>query len=1302
VDPDASLEVAGDAGTIAPNVAASLTAIIANHTTSARDFLLSVRDVNPAWVTFRPPALTLGPGQQGSVAVLLNVPADAVVPPTVPMVRLLAPGSGEVLAEAPLSAAAVAGAATVPFGPSGPAAPPPAPLGWRPTRVQALAGGAALAGVVVALVAAVLLSHRPRSVPPLTAGSMSCAGQPTKVASLLSDDRTTAIRLSNPDDSNMQVLRTEPAAVLPGLYDSLLALSDDNAHVAYVTANDESMDEAHLWALNVAAPAQPQELAHIPTGFWAVRPVWSPNDQAVAFLALDPTLAAQHKTQLVLWIAQVDGQLREISGLPQLRPEDFYGDHPVPMCWAVDNKTLIFDGAAGTATSGPPAHVSVITISGTTTASAGTATVTASTTAAGSAAVSDLNLPPITVDADGPAPAGPKVQVQVDTLAGTVQVVPFAPKAPPAAFNVGTPSKPTGTACSMPVFSQNDPAWRFDLMQSGGDQIGNYGCALTSTAMVLNYYWASMTPSKLNACLKGAADPLFWSQAPACTNGVVNGGDRVDFSWPALDKALSSGQLAIVGMLRGQTGMHFIVVTAGGGGNAADYAVTDPWDATTNKTLLTFFNSGYNPAWIVTYSGPDHSCQRLTPPSTAQLAVAVNGVTDGAVYRTPVHLNVTGDPSSLVSANVVNLSLDDFGTLQTAGTPVPLATTGNSATATTGSSATSVTTQANGGITASSTTTAAHTTTTASTATTSSTAAHSSATTTSTTAVTTTRVTGIFTLITFTYHLPHVGLTPIPIQNKLFPYQPVVAGSVVSQEGVYQLLTQTKVNSTTKLTVTKFIIDQTPPHVDVLWLSGSAQAAVPTNSVGAGTGGPAKLLAPLGAFEAQAAPQDGPQSIGPAHLQIQALDTLSGVSAVEYRLDNGPWTAYANDINYQQTLAIAPAGDHQLDVRATDLAGNVSPVQSYTFRVASGTPAERSPTATTQPTASATPTPRQAAPPSPTARPTATATAVAASTSSVATEANPAVPTPTSTTIPAKAASDTPTTAPQPTTVAAVSPVATPTDTPLPATLTPSPTAVPPTRTATATTTPTATATAKPTATATPTATPTVGVARLAFRPSSLSFATQAPQTQSKPAIVTATNTGTAPLSFIGIAINGGNGAFVYGQNDCINYSTTNPLAPSATCTVGIIFYPPDVGADTASLDFTDTGAGSPQHVALSGVAAYPPTPTATPCAPIAQASVGARLFTPSSGNPYVIVNWSSVAGCPPYSGTITAQYGIPGNVASPPYATYPISQPAGSLSDSKMGCYSGSILYTLTLHDNTGRTVTATAQAKDTCVQIN
>lgn len=278
----------------------------------------------------------------------------------------------------------------------------------------------------------------------------------------------------------------------------------------------------------------------------------------------------------------------------------------------------------------------------------------------------DAVAPPITVQADGPAPGGPKLQVQVDTITGAVQAVPSVNKTPHAAFNTGTPAKPTGSACAMPVFSQNDPAWKFALMQSAGDQIGNYGCALTSTAMVLNYYGANMTPSTLNACLKGSAYPLFWTQAPGCANGFVNGGDRLNFSWPALDKALATGGPAIVGMLRGQTGMHFVVVTAGGG-NAADYAVTDPWDATTTKTLQTFFNAGYNPAWIVIYSGASRSCQRFVMP-TAQAGVSAPGdhqlgvrATDLAGNTSPVQTYsfrilagpaVTATPSVQPSATV--------------------------------------------------------------------------------------------------------------------------------------------------------------------------------------------------------------------------------------------------------------------------------------------------------------------------------------------------------------------------------------------------------------------------------------------------------------------------------------------------------------------------------------------------------------------------------------------------------------------------------------------------------------------------
>lgn len=1292
VSTSASLALQGASAPIAAGSHAALTATVANTGTVADTFVLSVRDIDPSWLTFRPPALSLAPGQRGNLTVLLTVPADATAPTNTPFLRLLAQSSGEVVAEEPLTPSTVANASTIPFPPAIGAEQPPRVV---PTPLLAAGGiGAAL----VALLAVLFIRHSHQPLP-AAAASLSCGGQPTKVASLLSDDTTTAIRLSNPDFSDMRVLHTEPAAVLPGLFDSLLALSDDNSRIAYVTANNESMDDAHLWEINVSAPAQPRELAHVATGFWAVRPVWSSDNRQVAFLALDPTLAAQHKTELELWIAGANGGLRQISSLPQLQPEDFYGDHKVPMCWATDNRTVIFDGVSGQSLASGQA--SVTTLTGVTTVSG----------AAASATVASAHVvigPPIVVQADAPASTEPRLQVQVNTLTGSVQVVPAVAKSPPAAFNTGTPNRPTGSACAMPVFSQNDPAWRFDLMHSAGDQIGNYGCALTSTSMVLNYYGARMTPAALNACLKGSADPLYWTQAPGCTNGLVNGGSRVNFSWPSLDQDLSRGP-AIVGMLRGQTGMHFVVVTAGGGGNAANYAVTDPWDATTTKTLQTFFNAGYNPAWIVTYSGAVRNCQRLVPPA-GQPGVAVTGVVDGAVYRTPVHLTVTGDPKLLVSANLLNLSLDDFGTVQASGTPATIGSAGAVL------SAGSTTSQAAGGTATSATSargthSAAPTTSAASAESTSATSATTAQTTiaSTTTALastasvrTTSHVSFTFTLSRPPFRPPRFFVTPVAIRNRPFPVLPIHADSVLSQEGIYQLITQMVVKNAPSTTATKFIIDHTPPHIDVFWLPGGAQAAAQLTGSNAVLAtqrfGPAKLLALPATTLAQAATAL-PRSVGPAQLQVQAQDNLSGVNSVEYQADGSPWAPYSNDVNFQQVLTIAAPGHHVLSVRATDLAGNVSPVQSYAFQVVTSAAPATAPTATPQPTASATPTPP--ASPTPTAPPTATALAPTATpVRSVATTVSQAVATPTPTTVPNPVGPSHPTPPPPTATpTAAVPPSATAIDTPIPATLTPSPTAAP-TRMATATFTPTATAT--PTPTSTPTATATVGVGRLAFRPSSLTFATQAPGIQSKEASVTAVNTGTAPLSFIGIAINGGSGAFVYGQNNCINDDATHPLAPNATCTVGVIFYPSAAGSYAASLDFTDTGAGSSQHVALSGVAANPPTFTPTPCAPIARASVGARLFTPSSGNPYVIVNWSSFAGCPPYSGTITAQFVTPGIAPYPPYATYPVSQPAGSLADSQMGCHSGPILYTLTLHDSTGKTVTATAQVQDTCVQIN
>ncbi|MET8121879.1 plastocyanin/azurin family copper-binding protein [Micromonospora sp. NPDC005291] len=67
--------------------------------------------------------------------------------------------------------------------------------------------------------------------------------------------------------------------------------------------------------------------------------------------------------------------------------------------------------------------------------------------------------------------------------------------------------------------------------------------------------------------------------------------------------------------------------------------------------------------------------------------------------------------------------------------------------------------------------------------------------------------------------------------------------------------------------------------------------------------------------------------IGGATVTVTATDGESGVKTIEYALDTGAWTTYANPV------AVRAPGAHTLRYRATDTAGNSSTEQSTTFTV---------------------------------------------------------------------------------------------------------------------------------------------------------------------------------------------------------------------------------------------------------------------------------------------------------------------------------------------------------------------------------
>jgi hypothetical protein len=96
---------------------------------------------------------------------------------------------------------------------------------------------------------------------------------------------------------------------------------------------------------------------------------------------------------------------------------------------------------------------------------------------------------------------------------------------------------------------------------------------------------------------------------------------------------------------------------------------------------------------------------------------------------------------------------------------------------------------------------------------------------------------------------------------------------------------------------------------------------------------------------------------------------------------------------------------------------------------------------------------------------------------------------------------------------------------------------------------------------------------------------------------VTLTNTGNASLTFTAISVTGPFAIATSGTT-C---STSNPVAPAATCTVAVTFTPTAAGAAPGSLSFSDNAPNSPQTVALSGtgqdftLAAVPTSTTVAP-----------------------------------------------------------------------------------------------------------
>ena len=162
------------------------------------------------------------------------------------------------------------------------------------------------------------------------------------------------------------------------------------------------------------------------------------------------------------------------------------------------------------------------------------------------------------------------------------------------------------SAASVPFFSQRDTRWKDDLVGSSGKTIEEIGCAMTCTAMLLNYYGQNTDPKILNAWLSanGGYTPdgaIYWAKPAEYSNYkmqfVSMGGSISDNdNWSVLDNELSQGYPVIVEVdaypSTPTLESHWVLVVSKEGNQ---YYINDPWDLTpSSKLISTYYDATYD------------------------------------------------------------------------------------------------------------------------------------------------------------------------------------------------------------------------------------------------------------------------------------------------------------------------------------------------------------------------------------------------------------------------------------------------------------------------------------------------------------------------------------------------------------------------------------------------------------------------------------------------------------------------------------------------------------------------------------
>jgi hypothetical protein len=131
----------------------------------------------------------------------------------------------------------------------------------------------------------------------------------------------------------------------------------------------------------------------------------------------------------------------------------------------------------------------------------------------------------------------------------------------------------------VPVFTQDDPRWTFDLLGPTFETMGQAGCAVTSAAMVLSAYGVDTDPQRLNQYLAAQGGytedgQIYWEKAAAIAPGGQVEKAYEDLpSYALIDRNLLAGNPVIVRLTLSNGRTHFVVLVGKVGWN---YLTRDP------------------------------------------------------------------------------------------------------------------------------------------------------------------------------------------------------------------------------------------------------------------------------------------------------------------------------------------------------------------------------------------------------------------------------------------------------------------------------------------------------------------------------------------------------------------------------------------------------------------------------------------------------------------------------------------------------------------------------------------------------